>query len=69
MNDGEFFYLLWYVFPDKRPGDDELIIKVYRDVLSGKRKNFPRGYFLKNSQVEHRADRLLSLSVRKSAET
>ncbi len=49
------FYLLWYVFPDKRPGDDELIIKVYHDVLSGKRKNFPRGYFLKNSQVEHRA--------------
>ena len=55
MNDGELFYLLWYVFPDKRPSDDELIIKVYRDVLSGKRKNFPRGYFLKNSQVEHRA--------------
>lgn len=55
MNDGEFFYLLWYVFPEKRPTEDELIIKVYNDVLSGKRKNFPRGYFLKNSRVEHRA--------------
>lgn len=55
MNDGEFFYLLWYVFPEKRPTEDELIIKVYNDVLSGRRKNFPRGYFLKNSRVEHRA--------------
>ena len=55
MYDGEFFYLLWYVFPDKRPTDEELIIKVYNEVLSGKRKGFPRGYFLKNNQVEHRA--------------
>ena len=55
MNDGEFFYLLWNVFPEERPSDDELIIKVYTEVLSGKRKGFPRGYFLKNSQVEHRA--------------
>lgn len=55
MNDGEFFYLLWYVFPEKRPTEDELIIKVYNDVLSGRRKKFPRGYFLKNSRVEHRA--------------
>ena len=55
MNDGEFFYLLWYVFPEKRPTEDELIIKVYNDVLSERRKNFPRGYFLKNSMVEHRA--------------
>ena len=55
MNDGEFFYLLWNVFPEERPSDDELIIKVYTEVLSGRRKGFPRGYFLKNSQVEHRA--------------
>lgn len=55
MNDGEFFYLLWNVFPDARPSDEELIIKVYTEVLSGKRKGFPRGYFLKNSQVEYRA--------------
>lgn len=55
MNDGEFFYLLWYIFPDKRPPEKELIIKVYKEVLSGKRRGFPRGYFLKNSQVEYRA--------------
>ncbi len=55
MNDGEFFYLLWYIFPEERPSDDELIIKAYSEVLSGKRKTFPRGYFLKNNEVEHRA--------------
>lgn len=55
MNDGEFFYLLWTIFPEKRPTDDELIIKAYSEVLSGKRKTFPRGYFLKNGEVEHRA--------------
>jgi len=55
MNDGEFFYLLWNVYPDHRPTDEELIIKAYTEVLSGKRKGFPRGYFLKNSEVEHRA--------------
>ena len=55
MNDGEFFYLLWIVYPDQRPTDDELIIKAYTEVLTGNRKGFPRGYFLKNSEVEHRA--------------
>lgn len=55
MNDGEFFYLLWFVFPKERPTDDELIIKAYSELLEGKRKSFPRGYFLKNSEVEHRA--------------
>jgi len=55
MNDGEFFYLLWNVFPEHRPTEEELIIKVYREVLDGKRKSFPRGYFLKNNKVEHRA--------------
>lgn len=55
MNEGEFFYLLWILFPEERPSDDELIIKAYSELLSGKRKSFPRGYFLKNSEVEHRA--------------
>lgn len=55
MNDGEFFYLLWLVFPEERPSEEELIVKTYTEVLQGRRQGFPRGYFLKNSQVELRA--------------
>ncbi len=55
MQDGEFFYLLWYIFPEKRMTQDELTLKVYNEVLAGKRKTFPRGYFVKMGDVERKA--------------
>lgn len=55
MQDGEFFYLLWYVFPEERIPQDELTIKVYDEVLTGKRRVFPRGYFVKCGDVERKA--------------
>lgn len=55
MQDGEFFYLLWYVFPEERIPQDELTIKVYDEVLDGRRRVFPRGYFVKCGDVERKA--------------
>ena len=55
MQDGEFFYLLWYVFPEKQMTQEELIRKVYDEVLSGQRKCFPRGYFVRGGNVEYKA--------------
>ena len=51
----EFTYLLWYVFPEKQPSQKELTIKVYDEVLNGQRKAFPRGYFVRGSDVEYKA--------------
>lgn len=55
MMEGEFTYLLWYVFPEKQPSQKELTIKVYDEVLNGQRKAFPRGYFVRGSDVEYKA--------------
>ncbi len=55
MQNGEFFYLLWYIFPEERIPQDVLTLKVYNEVLSGQRKTFPRGYFVKWGDVERKA--------------
>ena len=55
MMEGEFTYLLWYVFPEKQPSQKELTIKVYDEVLNGQRQAFPRGYFVRGSDVEYKA--------------
>ena len=55
MQTGEFIYLLWYVFPDKRPSQDELTLRTYDEILAGKRKSFPRGYFVRCGDVKHKA--------------
>ena len=55
MQEGEFFYILWYLFPNKKMTQDELTLKVYHEVLDGKRKTFPRGYFLRYGNVEQKA--------------
>ncbi len=41
----EYDHILWLLFPDRKKGTHNLIIKAYKDVLSGKRSTFPRGYF------------------------
>lgn len=41
----EYDHILWLLFPERKKGKKALIIKVYSEVLSGRRKNFPRGYF------------------------
>ena len=41
----EYDHILWLLFPERKKGKRALVIKVYSEVLSGKRKNFPRGYF------------------------
>lgn len=41
----EYYHLAWYVFPDKRPTDEELIKKVAADILNERRKGFPSRYF------------------------
>lgn len=41
----EYDFVLWELFPERRKGNRALTVKVYSDVLAGKRKNFPRGYF------------------------
>lgn len=56
MLDDEFYHLAWFVFPENKMSDDELTIKVYKDVLDGKRKNFPSKYFTKSANPEHRAN-------------
>lgn len=51
----EFYYLAWYVWPEHEMSADELTLKAYKDVLSGKRKTFPSKYFAKSIDPEHRA--------------
>ncbi|MFW6025080.1 MAG: DUF4046 domain-containing protein [Candidatus Woesearchaeota archaeon] len=41
-------HLIWYAYNNevKRPTDEELTIMMYKKVLSGELKNFPKNYFL-----------------------
>lgn len=52
----EYDHILWLLFPERKKGKRALIIKVYSEVLSGKRKNFPRGYFTDAVEGRYRAD-------------
>ena len=51
----DYDHILWLIFPERTKGKQKLIIKVYMDVLSGKRKNFPRGYFTDPEEGKERA--------------
>ena len=55
MLPNEYIFLAWYAFPEARPAQDELTIKVFQDILSGKRKSFPTNYFVHGADVEHKA--------------
>lgn len=42
----ELYYVAWYLYPETRNVEEpELIIKLYTDILKGKVKKFPGGYF------------------------
>lgn len=42
----ELYYVAWYLYPETRNvKEPELIIKLYTDIINGKVKKFPSGYF------------------------
>lgn len=53
---GEYDYILWEIFPERKKGKRSLTEKVYSEVLSGKRRGFPRGYFTEPVEGRYRAD-------------
>lgn len=54
--DDEVTHLVYFAYPDlKMPTDEELALKVYKDLLAGKRKTFPKNYFLNGNLGEKRA--------------
>jgi|LSQX01.3.fsa_nt_gb hypothetical protein len=49
-------HLVYYAYPDlPQPSVKELALQVYADVLAGKRKTFPKNYFLNGELGEERA--------------
>lgn len=53
---GEYDYILWELFPERRRGKRALTVKVYSEVLSGKRSGFPRGFFTDPACAAFRAE-------------
>lgn len=51
----DYDHILWLLFPERTKGKQKRIIKVYMDVLSGKRNSFPRGYFTDPEEGKERA--------------
>lgn len=49
-------HLLWYVYKGQipEPTAEELTVRLYKKVLSGKLKNFPKNYFLEGLKGEER---------------
>lgn len=52
----EYDHVLWELFPERKKGKTALILKVYSEVLSGKRRSFPRGYFTDAKEGKRRAE-------------
>lgn len=52
----EYDHVLWQIFPERKVGQKTLVTKVYSEVLSGKRKTFPRGYFTDARYGKKRAE-------------
>lgn len=49
-------YVVYYAYPDlQQPSCEELAVKVYQEVLDGKRKNFPKNYFINSKYGDQRA--------------
>ena len=48
-------YLVWIIYPESKPGFEELVLKVYSDVLECRRKTFPTGYFTNGADIEQKA--------------
>lgn len=54
--DDDVRHLVYFAYPDmEKPSDEELVVMVYRDVLDGNRKTFPKNYFLNGAIGEKRA--------------
>lgn len=51
----ECYHLAWIVFPESKMTNDELTLKVYKDILAGRRAKFPSKYFVKAIDPEHKA--------------
>ena len=52
----EYDHVLWLIFPERKKGEHALVLKVYSEVLSGKRKHFPHGYFTDAQNGRYRAE-------------
>ena len=52
----EYDHVLWLLFPGRKKGRYTLVLKVYSEVLSGKRNRFPRLYFSDPDWGKYRAD-------------
>lgn len=48
-------YLVWIIYPESKPDFETLVLKVYSDVLEGRRKTFPTGYFTNGADIEKKA--------------
>ncbi len=61
----EYDHILWVLFPERKKGRHALVIKVYSEVLSGKRNNFPRGYFSDAKEGVYRAETCIKYLCKK----
>ena len=48
-------YLVWIIYPESKPDFETLVLKVYSDVLEGRRKTFPTNYFTNGADIEKKA--------------
>lgn len=48
-------YLVWIIYPESKPDFQTMVLKVYSDVLEGRRKTFPTGYFTNGADIEQKA--------------
>ena len=48
-------YLVWIIYPESKPDFKTLVLTVYSDVLEGRRKTFPTGYFTNGADIEQKA--------------
>jgi len=54
--DNDVRHLVYFAYPElPKPTDEELAIMTYKDVLEGRRKTFPRNYFVDGYLGEKRA--------------
>lgn len=70
-------YLVWIIYPETKPDFSTLVLRVYSDVLEGRRKTFPTGYFTNGADIEQKAvvcfkhlcEEILKLDKKQIAET
>lgn len=55
MLPNSYDYLVWIIYPSSKPDFETLVLRVYSDVLEGRRKTFPTGYFTNGADIEQKA--------------